>query len=847
MIGQSCPGKGTRFLTQTDIDIFFASNPSCTEILGTIDIAFEFGITDLTPFDKIERIDGALIVRVNEDSHTSTLFKNLKEVGGDFSFVASPTSEDTINDFPLLRTVGGRVNLRNTYPSGDLTSLESIGADLLLTNILTTNFILFPSLKRIGGTLAIGNNSNLIEINGFKNLKYVGGLDLFKNPNCHLISGFDNVDTIGGDFELDNHESLTEFNAFQNTKYLGGKFIIHNEPKLKDFGGFSSLIRIEDELTIENNTNLETISAFDNLKHTGHFLFTSNPLFRELNSFKNLNEISGNLDIIRNEELQSISGFSNLLTIDETLRILFNFKLNSIQGLSNIESIENRQNRLPGVSITGNSELSECAIQSICRHVTTPGTTTILESNGPGCTILEELDCGNRGILGTVFFDVNNNGIKDEKEFGISEQQVIRSEDGLISLTDQDGVYFFYREDEEPNTVAWVEDENWILTSDSMKYTINQPFSAVKTEDYLFSLRPTNSIDSGEVVISSGVMRCNTIVNFNMRYKNQGTEIINGYIELTYPDTLTRVDTSDINPVVAEGNILQWRVEDLFPHEYKDISMRIEMPTEESTGEIIKFHARFFSENPDTTKLLSKFTLWDVVRCSYDPNDKLINPIGVGESNIIDPNTELVYTIRFQNTGNAEAIDISIKDTISKNLDMETFRVINSSFPVNTFLKENIVQFDFNNIWLPDSTTNEPESHGFVMFSISPKSDLPLGAVVYNSASIFFDANPPIYTNNTIATFDVISSINNINPLSEFTAYPNPTNGLVTLNFHSENSDPIKASIYNSNGQLMFTQNIGVFSGFNEFEIDFNDLDNKLYYIHIIQNDQQATIPLLKQ
>jgi len=53
----------------------------------------------------------------------------------------------------------------------------------------------------------------------------------------------------------------------------------------------------------------------------------------------------------------------------------------------------------------------------------------------------------------------------------------------------------------------------------------------------------------------------------------------------------------------------------------------------------------------------------------------------------------------------------------------------------------NTLKFIFDSILLPDSTTNELGSHGFVKFKISQKTDLLLGSVIENSAAIFFDFN----------------------------------------------------------------------------------------------------------
>jgi len=60
-----------------------------------------------------------------------------------------------------------------------------------------------------------------------------------------------------------------------------------------------------------------------------------------------------------------------------------------------------------------------------------------------------------------------------------------------------------------------------------------------------------------------------------------------------------------------------------------------------------------------------------------------------------------------------------------------------------------LVEFSFKNILLPDSTTNEPLSHGFVSYKINQKEGLPENTTIENTAYIYFDFNPPIVTNTT--------------------------------------------------------------------------------------------------
>lgn len=138
---------------------------------------------------------------------------------------------------------------------------------------------------------------------------------------------------------------------------------------------------------------------------------------------------------------------------------------------------------------------------------------------------------------------------------------------------------------------------------------------------------------------------------------------------------------------------------------------------------------------------------------AIDPNDKQGFPRGYGDEHYIYPGTDIEYLVRFQNTGNDTAFLVVIRDTLSEHLDITTVRPGTASHPYTWDIDStNILVFTFENILLPDSTTNLEGSQGFLEFRVSQKDSLPLGAVIENSAAIYFDINEPVITNTTFHT-----------------------------------------------------------------------------------------------
>jgi uncharacterized repeat protein (TIGR01451 family) len=138
---------------------------------------------------------------------------------------------------------------------------------------------------------------------------------------------------------------------------------------------------------------------------------------------------------------------------------------------------------------------------------------------------------------------------------------------------------------------------------------------------------------------------------------------------------------------------------------------------------------------------------------SYDPNDKQGFPLGYQSKHYIDRGTDLEYLIRFQNTGTAAAHFVVIRDTISANLDAGSIRMGAASHPYTWSLDgQGFLTVRFDDINLPDSTSDLLGSQAFISFHIAQKPDLALQTKIFNRAYIYFDYNGSVQTNRTLHT-----------------------------------------------------------------------------------------------
>ena len=96
-------------------------------------------------------------------------------------------------------------------------------------------------------------------------------------------------------------------------------------------------------------------------------------------------------------------------------------------------------------------------------------------------------------------------------------------------------------------------------------------------------------------------------------------------------------------------------------------------------------------------------------------------------------------------------------------------------------MRDGVLHFVFNEIMLPDSNANEPESHGFVSFSIRPNTDLALGETVQNIANIYFDFNEPVITDPCELTIDISNAVPSVIAQEASAVYPIPALDHITV------------------------------------------------------------------
>jgi len=222
-----------------------------------------------------------------------------------------------------------------------------------------------------------------------------------------------------------------------------------------------------------------------------------------------------------------------------------------------------------------------------------------------------------------------------------------------------------------------------------------------------------------------------------------------------------------------------------------------------------------------------------IITGSYDPNNKEVQPSGISENHYIESNTLLTYRVNFQNTGTDTAFTVVIVDTLSSQHDILSFERGICSHPCEFEIYGNgILVWTFNNILLPDSAANEPESHGFVTYKVrtNEMSSAEYGTQIQNNAAIFFDFNPPVITNTTELVFWNLpllpQGVPGLPLNLKFSIFPNPATQSFSIDVESTAS---AIEIFDTNGKAVME-----ITNYNGEQIPVSNLSKGLYFVKLI-------------
>lgn len=434
---------------------------------------------------------------------------------------------------------------------------------------------------------------------------------------------------------------------------------------------------------------------------------------------------------------------------------------------------------------------------------------------------------------GVVFCDMNSNGILDGNESPIPCAPVILGQapgPQITTFTDGSG-YFTYCGTIFTNGVTTATLNSWWMQqfgySGSPVVTIQSNTQGGDTAFIALNCTPVQN--GGCANLWTTVLPWigyyqNNQATIRLNWGNDGPAAPGNYtLTLTVPSNVTVITSSFMNQnYTVNGNTYTWNLNSNSTNFSQTDFIYLNLPGGLINGDF-HFYTATIAPSGSVTDCSTNdnaATLLQILGNAYDPNDKTVYAEPVINGMVKE---DLTYLIRFQNTGTAPAQNVYIQDTLSSLLDFSTLQILETSHPMQIIQSSpGVIRFDFPNIWLPDSTTNEPESHGYVIYKIR-ESDAAYGDnLIQNTAYIYFDWNPPIITNTTV-TENVALSVDNQQKNTDITLYPNPVGEF--LNIKGDNL--LRYEITDISGRIIQT---GLLQG---SVINTSSLSSGIYQIKI--------------
>ncbi|MBY8963250.1 choice-of-anchor J domain-containing protein [Flavobacterium sp. D11R37] len=443
-------------------------------------------------------------------------------------------------------------------------------------------------------------------------------------------------------------------------------------------------------------------------------------------------------------------------------------------------------------------------------------------------------------LSGTVTFDADGDDNCEEVDI-VPFVPIAVNIDGLFAYytyTDMNGEYTIYNiGDGESTIILQPEPQSFFPTVEAVTVSVNFDGSTTEETADICLPQPESFIDAAITLTPINAARPGFQAYYNLTVRNNGSMPLNNVTAtVTFDDNRFDYTSSEGNSA-ATGNIITFTIGDLnaFAAEHYMIDLYTLAPPVNVGGEVVSFNLEVMhdetDDNPDDNTAVTQQTIIN----SWDPNDIIVHE---GPEILLEQADDyLTYTIRFQNTGTASAINVRLENELEEKLDWDTFQPIAASHDYTVNREEGDLEFLFNDINLPDDESDEPGSHGFVTYRIKPQSTVVLGDIFYNGAGIFFDFNEPVITNT--AETEIVAETSGLTDAlqNKVSIYPNPV--VNYLNINTDGSELYTITIYDLNGRKCLT-------GSGE-KMDVSSLRAGLYLAEVTTQNGTSVFKLVKQ
>ena len=357
-------------------------------------------------------------------------------------------------------------------------------------------------------------------------------------------------------------------------------------------------------------------------------------------------------------------------------------------------------------------------------------------------------------ISGNVFLDKNNNGKKDAGEPPFDNAKINITRKGVTQTAIPNQGYYSNVVDTGTYNTTLSINAPYFTTTNTGKLTTFTAYGSADSIDFPVQVVPGIK-DYAVSVTALESARPNVDVEYVITYSNKGTDTLTNRILYFVKDNRTTFGYSTPLPSSISGDTLFWTVTNVIPGGSGNIKFYLKL----DPIPLLNIHdsltsIAYIDSTGDASSSDNKVLLRQIVVGSFDPNDKLESHGGFITPDEMISEKYLTYTIRFQNNGNETANMIVIRDTLDNKLDNSTVEMAACSHPYQFNIQNGkYLSWTFNNINLPDSLSSDSLSKGYITYKVMPLPGFKTGDTIRNTASIYFDFNPPLATNTQLTIF----------------------------------------------------------------------------------------------
>lgn len=382
-------------------------------------------------------------------------------------------------------------------------------------------------------------------------------------------------------------------------------------------------------------------------------------------------------------------------------------------------------------------------------------------------------------ISGVLRFDVDGNGCDSNDIF--SKYAKVKISDGITERTkivDNDGTYFFYTGIGNYTITAEFENPYFSPTPAQGSVSFTALDNSSFTQDFCTVGNGVHP-DVEVVMLPATVAQPGFGVGYKVIIRNKGNQKLSGTVSMNFDDAVLDYVSSVPQETNITGGVLTWDYTDLLPFENRVITADFDLngPTDTpavNIGDELTFTAAITPTENDETPDDNSYDFDQPINGSFDPNNIIClegateDPEAIGDY--------LHYVVNFENTGNAAATFVVITQTIDATMfDVSSLQLLDNSHGVAVTINGNLVEYRFDNINLGAG------EQGNIVFKIKTLQTLEEGDEVLNFASIVFDYNFALLTNDAITVFETILNNETFSKNNMVTVYPNPSNGMINI------------------------------------------------------------------